>query len=152
MDFTSKGIQVIQLTPEFLSRKGFKVVYAIVRDESIGSSYYYQKRYQPEGVIVHRKSIREIKIIANLKWHLLRSIINKLKGYYAIINLVVMGRKIIESENINLIYGSGPHGVLAAFLLRIINRKRRIKVISRFYGVWDLYSDWIVKDVLNNSD
>ncbi len=143
MDFTDKGIQVVKLTPEYFAKNGWLVHYVVARDNSMDGSYHYQDAIFPEGICVHRADMPSLSFCERLDSHLLSTIYSKLRGYAAIVKLVFMGRNVIQCNGIDVIYGGGPHGVLAASILNAIYASRNLFTVSRFYGVWDLYSGTI---------
>lgn len=140
MDFTDKGIQVVKLTPEYFAKNGWSVHYAVARDNSENGSYHYQDAISPPGVAVHRTTMPSCWLGEGLRNHVLKTIYSKLRGYAAIVKLSWIGYHVIGRNAIDVIYGGGPHGVLAAIILNILYARRRLITISRFYGVWDLYS------------
>lgn len=140
MDFTDKGIQVVKLTPEYFAKNGWNVHYVVTRDNSKNGSYHYQDVISPVGVVVHRSDMPSSWIGERLKSHLLSTIYSKLRGYAAIIKLAWIGHRVLKNNKLDVIYGGGPHGVLAAKIVRLFHFRRRLASASRFYGVWDLYS------------
>jgi glycosyltransferase involved in cell wall biosynthesis len=146
MDFTDKGIQVVKLTPEYFAKNGWNVHYAVTRDNSKNGSYHYQEVVNPTGVVVHRSDMSSCWIGEWLKNHLLKTIYTKLRGYAAIVKLAWIGHRVLKTNNINVIYGGGPHGVLAAKIVRLFHFRRKLVSVSRFYGVWDLYSKIILEN------
>ncbi len=143
MDFTAKGIQSVRLTPEYFAKHGWNVHYVVTRDNSRSGSYYYQPLSNPEGVIVYRVKMPSFWVGERLKKHLLRVIYSQLRGYIAIIKLIWCGWRVLQSNKIDVIYGGGPHGVLAAHFLKFLSFRRKFIIVSRFYGVWDLYTEII---------
>ena len=143
MDFTDKGIQVVKLTPEYFAKNGWNVHYVVTRDNSINGSYHYQDVINPVGVVVHRSDMPSCWIGERLKSHLLKTIYAKLRGYAAIIKLAWIGHSVLKNNKIDVIYGGGPHGVLAAYLLKFFRGNRGKAVVSRFYGTF--LSDKILK-------
>ena len=144
MDFTDKGIQVIKLTPENFAKHGWNVHYVVTRDNSKNGSYQYQSVINPEGVIVHRSDTPSCWVGERLKNHLSRVIYSQLRDYAAIIKLVWIGHRVLQNNKIDVIYGGGPHGVLATQIVKLLQPRRRLITISRFYGVWDLYTEIIL--------
>lgn len=145
MDFMDKGIQVVRLTPEYLANNGWNVHYVVTRDNSEDGSYHYQDVVNPTGVIVHRSSIPSCWVGGRLKNHILKTIYSKLRGYAAILKLAMLGCRVLKNNNIDVIYGGGPHGILAANLVKLLHPHRTLVTVSRYYGVWDLYSETIKK-------
>ena len=141
MDFTDKGIQVVKLTPEYFAKKGWNVHYVVTRDNSRSGSYQYQPVINPDGVIVHRLSTPSCRIGESLRKHLLRVIYSQLRDYAAIVKLVWLGRRVLGDSKIDILYGGGPHGALAAHIVRLLRPRRKLVTVSRFYGVWDLYTE-----------
>jgi glycosyltransferase involved in cell wall biosynthesis len=144
MDFTDKGIQVIKLTPEYFAKNGWNVHYVVTRDNSKYRSYHYQDVINPEGVVVYRSDMPSCRLGERLNNHLLKTIYSKLTGYLAIIKLAWLGHRVLGNNKIDVIYGGGPHGVLAAKLVKFFHPWHRLATVSRFYGVWDLYSKTIL--------
>ena len=140
MDFTDSGIQVVKLTPEYFAKKGWNVHYAVTRDNSEAGSYHYQAVVNAKGVNVHRTTMPSCKLGESLKIQVFKTIYSKLRGYVAILKLVKLGADVLSKNKIEVVYGGGPHGVLAAKLIKVINFNRKIYTVSRYYGVWDLYS------------
>ncbi len=145
MDFTDSGIQVVKLTPEYFAKNNWNVHYVVARDNSKNGSYYYQDVVNPPGIIVHRTDMPSCWLGERLKNHIFRTIYSKLRGYAATVKLVWCGHKVLKNNKIDVIYGGGPHGVIAARVLKIIHRQQKLLMISRFYGVWDLYSRTIIE-------
>ncbi|MCK9392908.1 MAG: glycosyltransferase, partial [Syntrophales bacterium] len=44
---------------------------------------------------------------------------------------------------IDVVYGGGPHGVLATQIVKLLQPRRKLITVARFYGVWDLYTETI---------
>lgn len=146
MDFTDSGIQVVKLTPQYFARMGWEVHYVVARDFSKNGSYHYQDLVNPLGVSVHRIAMPSCGIGERLNHHILRTIYSKLRGYVAVVKLAFMAYSILKLNDIEIIYGGGPHGVLAAKVVQILfYQRRKLKIVSRFYGVWDLYSRTIIE-------
>lgn len=145
MDFTDSGIQVVKLTPEYFAKNGWSVHYVVTRDNSKSGSYYYQDAVNPPSVIVHRMVMPSCRLGERLKNHILRAIYSKFRGYVSIIKLIWCGHKALRNNKIDVIYGGGPHGVIAARVLKLINPQRKLLMISRFYGIWDFYSRTIIE-------
>lgn len=143
MDFTDKGIQVVKLTPEYFAKNGWNVHYVVTRDNSKKGSYHYQDEISPEGVNVHRSNMPSSWIGERLKNHHLRTIYSKLRGYAAIIKLAWLGHGVLRNNKIDVVYGGGPHGTLAAQLLSAFGRGRNKSIVSRFYGTF--LADKIIK-------
>lgn len=144
MDFTDKGIQVVRLTPEYFARHDWRVHYVVTRDNSKHGSYLYQPVVDPAGIVMHRLAAPSWWIGERSKNHLLQVIYSQIKDYLSIIKLVRGGYRVLRHESIDVIYGGGPHGVIAAKVLNwFMPRSAKKKVISRFYGVWDLYTEII---------
>lgn len=139
-DFTDKGIQVVKFTPEYFARQGWRVFYAVTRDNSKHGSYFYQEVVNPVGVTVVRSEMPWLRLGELLNSHTLKTIYSKLRGYAAILKLIGMGYNIVKRNKIDVLYGGGPHGVLSAYALRILFPLRQFLLVSRFYGLWDLYS------------
>ena len=144
VDFTDRGIQVVKLTPEYFVKKGWNVHYVVTRDNSTSGSYLYQPVINPEGVIVHRSDTPSCWIGEQFKSHLMTVIYSQLRDYASIIKLIWIGLGVLRNNRIDVIYGGGPHGVLAAQIVRRLQPRRKVITVSRFYGVWDLYSETIV--------
>ena len=144
MDFTGKGIQVVKLTPEYFAKHGWNVHYVVTRDNSKNGSYQYQPVINPEGVVVHRSDTPSCWVGERFNNHLLRVIYSQLRDYAAIIKLVWIGHRVLKTNKIDVIYGGGPHGVLATQIVKLLQPRRRLKTVSRFYGVWDLYTEIIL--------
>ncbi len=143
MDFTDKGIQSVKLTPEYFAKHGWNVHYVVTRDNSKNGSYHYQPVINPEGVFVHRSDMPSCWVGELLKKHLLRVIYSQLRDYAAIIKLVWIGQRVLQDNKIDVIYGGGPHGVLAAQIVKFLQHRRKLITVARFYGVWDLYTETI---------
>jgi glycosyltransferase involved in cell wall biosynthesis len=143
MDFTDMGIQVVKLTPEYFARQRWNVHYVVARDNSRYGSYEYQPTINPEGITVHRVAMPSCWLGEQAGGRVGRAIYSQLRSYAAIIDLVWIGHKIIKNHEINVIYGCGPYGVLAAQLFKLLHFRRPLVVVSRFYGVWDLYTEVI---------
>lgn len=144
MDFTDKGIQVVKLTPEYFAKNGWNVHYVVTRDNSKKGSYHYQDIINPEGVVVYRSDMPSCWLGERLNNHTLKTIYSKLRGYAAIIKLAWIGHRVLKNNKIDVIYGGGPHGVLAAQIVKLLHLRRTFVSVSRFYGVWDLYSKTIL--------
>jgi glycosyltransferase involved in cell wall biosynthesis len=136
MDFTNKGIQVVKLTPEYFSKNGWNVHYVVTRNDSRNGSYYYQDTVNPPGVTVHRTAMPSCWLAESLKNHVLKTIYSKLRGYVAIVKLAWYGHRVLRKNKIDVIYGGGPHGVLAANLVRLFVFGHTISIVSRFYGTF----------------
>ena len=154
MDFTDKGIQVVKFTPEYFGRMGWEVHYGVTRDESIMGSYCYQPVINPNGITVWRTKMPSLRFLENANSRLIRNIYSKLRGYLSIIKLVRIGYRVLQDREIDVFYGGGPHGVLACNILKFLSGRRTAFSVSRFYGVWDLYSKMIMqrnwlKSILN---
>jgi glycosyltransferase involved in cell wall biosynthesis len=145
MDFTDSGIQVVRLTPEYFAKNGWNVYYVVTRDISKNGSYHYQNLVNPLDVTVHRTAMPSSHIGESLKNHVLKTIYSKLRGYLAILKIAWHGHGVLKNHKIDVIYGGGPHGVLAARLLKIICYQKKLFTVSRFYGVWDIYSKNILE-------
>jgi glycosyltransferase involved in cell wall biosynthesis len=145
MDFTDSGIQVVKLTPEYFAKNDWNVHYVVTRDISQNGSYHYQDAVNPSGVTVHRTAMPSSRIGESLKNHVLKTIYSKLRGYLAILKLAWHGHGVLKNHKVDVIYGGGPHGVLAARLLKIIHYRKKLFTVSRFYGVWDFYSKTILE-------
>ncbi len=143
MDFTDKGIQVVKLTPEYFVKKGWGVEYLVTRDNSIHGSYHYQDIINPVGVNIHRLDMSQLEIGENFKNHTLKTIYSKLRGYISIIKLAWNGYKIAKEKDVDVLYGGGPHGVLAAHIINLFFKNKKI-IISRYYGIWNLYNDFLI--------
>ncbi|PHQ90963.1 MAG: hypothetical protein COB42_04155 [Sulfurimonas sp.] len=143
MDFTDKGIQVVKFTPEYFVKNGWDVDYLVTRDNSIHGSYFYQDIINPKGMDIHRMEMFQLRIAENLYNHTLKTIYSKIRGYISIIQLAWYGYKIVKSKEIDILYGGGPHGVLAAHLINMCIKNKKY-VISRYYGIWNLYNDFLV--------
>lgn len=143
MDFTDKGIQSVKLTPECFAKHGWNVHYVVTRDNSKNGSYHYQPVISPEGVFVHRSDMPSCWVGELLKKHLLRVIYSQLRDYAAIIKLVWIGQRVLQKNKIDVIYGGGPHGVLASQIVKLLQPRRKMITVARFYGVWDLYTETI---------
>ena len=50
----------------------------------------------------------------------------------------------LQNHKIDVIYGGGPHGVLATQIVKLLHPRLRLITVSRFYGVWDLYTEIIL--------
>lgn len=140
MDFTDRGIQVVKLTPEYFAQKGWVVHYVVTRDNSKQGSYSYQDIVNPTGVTVHRTDMPYSAIGEQFNNKFVGAVYSKLRGYAAIAKLVYIGWSVIRRNKIDVVYGGGPHGVLAARILRLFYFRRRMASVSRFYGVWNLCS------------
>lgn len=136
MDFTDSGIQVVKLSPEYFARNGWGVHYVVTRDNSKNGSYHYQDVINPHGITVHRTAMPSCWLGERLKNHTLKTIYSKLRGYVAIAKLAWYGHKVLRNNKIDVIYGGGPHGVLAANLIRLFVFGRTISIVSRFYGTF----------------
>ncbi len=135
MDFTDKGIQVVKLTPEYFEKKGWDVHYLVTRDNSKNGSYHYQDIIDPVGIKMHRLSMPQLELGENFTNHTLKTIYSKLRGYISIIKLAWFGYKIAKNNKIDVLYGGGPHGVLAAHIINFCLSDKR-KVVARFYGTF----------------
>ena len=143
MDFTDKGIQSVKLTPEYFAKHGWNVHYVVTRDNSKNGSYHYQPVINPEGVLVHRSDMPSCWVGELLKKHLLRVIYSQLRDYAAIIKLAWIGHRVLQNNKIDVVYGGGPHGVLATQIVKLLQPRRKLITVARFYGVWDLYTETI---------
>jgi len=153
MDFTDKGIQVVKLTPEYFVKKGWNVEYLVTRDNSINGSYYYQDIINPVGINIHRLDMPQLQLGENFRNHTLKTIYSKLRGYFAIIKLAWNGYKIAKEKDIDILYGGGPHGVLAAHIINLFLKNKK-KIVSRFYGtfMYDKLSKQKKKEIIFNWD
>ena len=145
MDFTDKGIQVVKITPEYFAKHGWNVHYVVTRDNSINGSYKYQPVINPDGVVVHRSDTPSFWIGERLENHLLRVVYSQLRDYASIFKLVWIGHRVLRNNKIDVIYGGGPHGVIASQIVKLLQPRRELKTVSRFYGVWDLYTEIILR-------
>lgn len=145
MDFTEMGIQVVKLTPAYFAKKGWHVHYVVARDCSKTGSYHYQDVVNPENIDVHRTKMPSAQIFERIRNHTLATIYSKIRVYAAIVKMAWIGYKVIRKNRIDVIYGGGPHGVLAAHILNAVCVGRRFVTIARFYGVWDLYTTAILE-------
>ena len=136
MDFTDKGIQVVKLTPEFFAKNGWNVHYAVTRDNSKNGSYHYQEVISPEGVVAHRTDMPSCWLGERLNSRISNILYAKIRGYAAIVKLAWIGHKVLKSNHIDVIYGGGPHGVLAANLLKYFCAGKNKIIVSRFYGTF----------------
>lgn len=136
-DFVDKGIQVIIKTPTYYAEHGWKVNFVVLRDESIKGSYYYQQPINPPGVSVTRKKMFSIdffekSVVAQLPL----LIYAKIRSYIVIFQLVYEALKVLRhNKDISIVYGYGPVGTLAAFITQMIHPTRKLKVVSRFFGI-----------------
>ena len=144
-DLVDKGMQVIKRTPAHFADQGWDVHYVVTRNESKTGSFYYQEIVNIPNVRIYRTSMPMLEIFENLTNHTLKTIYAKLRGYAAIFTLAVNGFKVMRANRIDVIYGGGVHGVLAAQILGCLFFKR--KIISRFYGTF-LASKILKKDYL----
>lgn len=141
LDFTDNGIQVVKLTPEYFARKGWNVHYVVARDNSKHGSCFYQNVVNPEGVVVHRFYMPSFWLGEQLENHILKTIYSKLRSYFTIFRLAIVGYGVVKNNKIDVIYGGGPYGVLASGIIRLFCFRRRFVSVSRFYGVWDFCSN-----------
>ena len=151
-DFTERGMQVILRTPGHLSEHGWDVHFLVARDTSPTGSFYYQKEINPPGIKTHRFEMPLVGWMESIKNHTLKTIYSKFRGYGAIFKLAYHGRKILDGNDVDVIYGLGTHGVLAAQLLRVLGCTKKQKFVSRFFGTFladHLIKRNVLKIVLN---
>jgi glycosyltransferase involved in cell wall biosynthesis len=138
IDFKEKSIQVILNTPLQYAKNDFEVFYIVARDTSKFSNYYYEKTISPPELNIERFEYPLPKLHSSIKSNLIRTILNKIRGYYIIISMAVRAKKYVEKLDVDTIYGYEFHGVLAANILKFITRKKKLKIISRFQGTFYL--------------
>jgi len=144
MDFTDKGIQVVKFTPEYFVSQGWDVHYVVTRDNSRHGSYHYQDVINPPGVRVHRSAMPSHWLGERLRRHVFKNIYAKLRGYAAIVKLAWLAGRVLKEHHIDVMYGGGPHGALATKLVTLFHPGAKLRTVSRFYGVWDLYSSTLL--------
>lgn len=136
LDFKERSIQVIRKTPEAYQKHGHEVFYVVARDTSKYGNYYYEKELNPEGIHVKRFYYPFVVLRDRIPIRILRAILTKLAGYFCILRLAGYGWKIAKTHGIDVCYGYGPHGALAAFLLKMTGKLRNVKLITRFQGTF----------------
>ncbi|WP_413944581.1 glycosyltransferase family 4 protein [Bdellovibrio sp. HCB-162] len=151
-DFVEKGIQVVAKTPQYFAKNGWRVNFVVIRDYSKLGSYYYQTPFNPDGLNVLRYKMFSVGSLEKLIPRKLFSLYSKLRGYVTVLQLVrVAIPLLINNKEINILYGYGPLGSLSVAILKMLFYKRRLKIISRFFGITDseelIKSRW--KRILN---
>ncbi len=136
IDFKEKSIQVIRKTPEAFAERNWNVNYVVLRNISKYGNYFYENKIDPDGITVHRINYRFARLINILPPNILRVIVNKLSGFVGVFQLYFKAKRLIKSEEFDVIYGYEHIGVLALKLLKITNQTRSIKTVSRFQGTW----------------
>ena len=140
LDFKEKSIQVIRKTPEAYLKYGWKVFYVVARDNSKYGNYFYEKEIFIDGIKLYRIYIPLTKIVDVIPFVIIRTIINKIRNWIAVIKMAKIAIYIIKNNKIDIIYGYEYHGVLAIKLLKILDKiDKNTKVISRFQGTYYYY-------------
>jgi glycosyltransferase involved in cell wall biosynthesis len=140
LDFKEKSIQVIRKTPEAYLKSGWKVFYVVARDNSKYGNYFYEKEIFIDGIKLHRIYAPLTKIVDIIPLKKIRTIINKIRFWIAIIKIAKIANDIIKNNKIDIIYGYEYHGVLAIKLLKMLGKlDKNTKVISRFQGTYYYY-------------
>lgn len=136
-DFVEKGIQVIFKTPLFYASHGWGVHFLVVRDNSINGSYYYEKIINPKEFKTYRFKMYDSSLLSRLcQSKISKTVYSKLRSYIAIIQLISHGYFLLkDNAEIKILYGYGPVGTLASFILKLIFWRRRLKVVSRYFGI-----------------
>lgn len=138
-DFVNKGIQVVVKTPTYLSENGWCVHFVVLRDCSKKGSYYYQDPINPIGIKLYRKKMFSLEFIEEKNnSRLVALIYSKLRSYVSIVQLVSHAIEILRiNRDIKILYGYGPVGTLACFIVKYIYLWRNLKIVSRFFGITD---------------
>ncbi|MFC4558014.1 glycosyltransferase family 4 protein [Virgibacillus kekensis] len=135
-DFKEKSIQVIRKTPEAYVKHNIGVHYVVERDMSKHGNYYYEDEINPKGVKVYRFEVPLAKLRNRFNNGPILALLQKLAKYISIVKLAVSGSKVLKNEQIDICYGYGVNGVLAANLLKLVGKLKGIKLISRFQGTF----------------
>jgi glycosyltransferase involved in cell wall biosynthesis len=134
-DFKEKSIQVLRKTPEAYVAAGHKVTYLVLRDYSKAGNYYYEDEINPDGVEVVRYPM-PLTRLRNVSRGLLLTIITQIAAYLGTWKLYRKALPILNSEDIDVVYGYEVQGVNA---MKILDRKGKLlnqKQVSRFQGTW----------------
>ena len=134
-DFKEKSIQVIRKTPEAYANEGWNVIYLVARDVSKSGNYFYEKEINPDKIKVIRFNMPLVKIKDHIRNKTIKTILSKLIGYISILLLFIKSIALIKKYDIKVLYGYEIHGVLAAFLCKLIYGNKLI-YIHRFMGTW----------------
>lgn len=134
-DFKEKSIQVLKKTPEAYVKNGFEVHILIARDNSPKGSYFYEKELNIPGATTDRIYWPLQTFRGNIKNNIIRTILNKLVGFFIIARLAISAKRKIKNHNFQCIYGYELHGVLASLFTRMFVKTNAITV-SRFMGTW----------------
>lgn len=134
IDFKEKSIQVIRKTPEAYARAGWHVEYIVARNNSKYGDYFYEREFNPEGVIVHRFYYPLISFMDKISNHTLRTIFFKILNFVAIFSLSSKAKRILKEKKFDIYYGYEVEGALAVFLLKLFRKIKKGKIITRFQG------------------
>lgn len=140
LDFKKKSIQVIRKTPEAYINAGWDVNYIVVRDNSKYDNYYYEKEINIPGLNLERLYLpMKSKIDKYGRNRVIRRVLQKTAYFLAVLKLYKSASKLLDSKEIDVIYGYEIHGVLAANLLKAFGKIKNKKLISRFQGTFGSY-------------
>lgn len=136
IDFKEKSIQIIRKTPENYLERGWNVDYVVTRDMSSRSNYFYEKEINPSGINVIRIPLNFSKSLDAIQIPGTVGIKNKIKNLCASYILFKRARKLLNTNNYDVVYGYENIGVIACILLNFFGKLNKVKTISRFQGTW----------------
>jgi glycosyltransferase involved in cell wall biosynthesis len=134
IDYSGSGIQVTKKTPEYFASMGWMVHCLIIRDESCQGSFHYQPAENPKNVKVTRARMPMFRPFERIKNFNFIRIYSKLRNILAVFKLIAIGAKILRRCKFDILYGSGPQGVLASHVLKYFSPN--VTIVSRFYGTF----------------
>jgi glycosyltransferase involved in cell wall biosynthesis len=134
LDFKEKSIQVIRKTPEAYAKAGWKVDYLVARDNCPTGNYYYENEINPAGLKVDRFYWPFPKFRSGRGRHF-GLFISKLASLIVIVKLFLKAKKLLKSNQYDIIYGYELQGVLAMNLLKFF-LPNKTKTVSRFQGTF----------------
>ncbi|QFU01500.1 Glycosyl transferases group 1 [Halomonas sp. THAF5a] len=132
LDFKEKSIQVIRKTPESYVIAGWEVNCLVARDNCPDGNYFYEDEINIDGVNVTRFYWPFPKV-RSYAGRYLGLLLSKLASLIVIIRLFAKAKKLLKSNQYDVIYGYELQGVLAMNLLKPFLPKRT-KLVSRFQG------------------
>ncbi len=136
LDFKDKSIQVIRNTPEAYVKSGWEVHYVVLRDDSKIGDYFYEDEINPEDVILYREKFPLKNLKNKLNAKILLRITRVVSNYLAILKLFRMSRKVMKTQDFDIIYGYESHGLFAAKLLNFFKPFKKEKLVARFQGTF----------------
>ncbi|MEA2018799.1 MAG: glycosyltransferase [Campylobacterota bacterium] len=137
LDFKEKSIQVIRKTPEAYVKAGWDVNYIVIRDNSKYDNYYYENEINPVGVNIIREYLPLEKSINKFGSNrIVRRVLQKIAYFLAVLKLFIIGKKFLQNNKVDIIYGYEVHGVLAVNLLKLFRKLNKVNIISRFQGTF----------------